>query len=68
MDERKNRTPWAPEPAAGRGDAGQAAKSPAKGAAAKDAAKAKPAEIGGPKGPEPTRSGDWERGGICVDF
>lgn len=28
----------------------------------------KPKEIGGPKGPEPTRYGDWERGGICVDF
>jgi hypothetical protein len=28
----------------------------------------KPAEIGGPSGPEPTRYGDWERGGRCVDF
>ena len=28
----------------------------------------KPKEIGGPKGPEPTRYGDWERGGLCVDF
>ena len=25
-------------------------------------------EIGGPKGLEPTRYGDWERGGRCVDF
>ena len=25
-------------------------------------------EIGGPKGPEPTRYGDWERKGICYDF
>jgi len=25
-------------------------------------------EIGGPAGPEPTRYGDWERKGICVDF
>ena len=25
-------------------------------------------ELGGPKGPEPTRSGDWERKGIAVDF
>ena len=25
-------------------------------------------EIGGPKGPEPTRYGDWERKGRCVDF
>lgn len=28
----------------------------------------KPAEIGGPKGPEPTRYGDWEINGKCVDF
>lgn len=25
-------------------------------------------EKGGPKGPEPTRYGDWERKGIAVDF
>lgn len=25
-------------------------------------------EIGGPKGPEPTRYGDWERRGRCIDF
>jgi len=28
----------------------------------------RPLEIGGPKGPEPTRYGDWERAGRCVDF
>ncbi len=28
----------------------------------------KPAETGGPKGLEPTRYGDWERAGRCVDF
>lgn len=28
----------------------------------------KPKEFGGPKGPEPTRYGDWERKGRCVDF
>ena len=27
-----------------------------------------PKEIGGPKGEEPTRFGDWERGGRAVDF
>ncbi|MDJ0833447.1 MAG: DUF1674 domain-containing protein [Gammaproteobacteria bacterium] len=27
-----------------------------------------PQEIGGPKGPEPTRYGDWERKGRCIDF
>lgn len=25
-------------------------------------------EFGGPKGPEPTRYGDWERKGIVSDF
>ena len=25
-------------------------------------------EVGGPEGLEPTRYGDWERKGICVDF
>lgn len=27
-----------------------------------------PEEIGGPSGPEPTRYGDWERNGRCIDF
>ncbi len=37
---------------------------------APDAAKAgeRPKEFGGPKGPEPTRYGDWERKGRAVDF
>ena len=25
-------------------------------------------ELGGPKGLDPTRYGDWERKGICYDF
>jgi len=25
-------------------------------------------EVGGPKGPEPTRYGDWEKKGIASDF
>lgn len=25
-------------------------------------------EVGGRNGPEPTRYGDWEVGGICTDF
>jgi len=28
----------------------------------------RPAEIDGPEGPEPTRYGDWERKGRCIDF
>jgi len=27
-----------------------------------------PTEVGGPKGPEPTRYGDWEQKGRCTDF
>ena len=29
---------------------------------------AKLKEIGGPRGPEPTRYGDWEKKGRCIDF
>ncbi|KAL0358878.1 UNVERIFIED_CONTAM: Succinate dehydrogenase assembly factor 4, mitochondrial [Sesamum angustifolium] len=25
-------------------------------------------EVGGPRGPEPTRYGDWEKNGRCYDF
>ena len=34
------------------------------------AANAKPAEkeYQGPKGPEPTRYGEWEKAGRCIDF
>lgn len=34
----------------------------------KSTAPQKKGEIGGPKGPEPTRFGDWETGGRCSDF
>jgi hypothetical protein len=27
-----------------------------------------PKEIGGRKGPDPTRYGDWEKNGRCIDF
>jgi len=30
--------------------------------------KKKQTEIGGPQGPEPTRYGDWEKKGRCIDF
>jgi len=42
----------------------KAAEANAKSAAAKPAAK----EFQGPKGPEPTRYGDWENKGIASDF
>ncbi len=31
-------------------------------------AASRPPESGGQKGPEPTRYGDWEKGGIVSDF
>lgn len=36
--------------------------------AAQDKTPAAPKEIQGPKGPEPTRFGDWEVKGIASDF
>jgi hypothetical protein len=45
------------------------AEAQARRAAAEAEAKVeRPAEHQGPKGPEPTRFGDWERKGIASDF
>lgn len=42
---------------------------PATGVAPKATADDPPAtEIGGRGGPEPTRYGDWEKNGRCIDF
>ena len=41
------------------------------GRKAREAAAAKgkpPKETGGPEGLEPTRYGDWEKAGRCIDF
>ena len=35
---------------------------------AAETAKNRPRELQGPKGPEPTRYGDWENKGIASDF
>jgi hypothetical protein len=35
---------------------------------AEEAAGPRPKEVNGPKGPEPTRYGDWEKKGIASDF
>jgi hypothetical protein len=45
-----------------------AAESPAAGTAAAACEVAAPREIGGREGPEPTRFGDWEKHGRCIDF
>lgn len=42
---------------------------PADAPAADQAAEApRPVEIGGRDGPDPTRYGDWEKNGRCIDF
>jgi hypothetical protein len=41
---------------------------PADAAKPKEIAREIAREIGGPKGPEPTRYGDWERNGRVSDF
>ena len=51
-------------PSATEAGAGAAASAPA---AARES-QPTPREIGGPAGPEPTRFGDWERKGRCIDF
>ena len=43
-------------------------KRPAEPPSARPAPKPMPREIGGVKGPEPTRYGDWEHKGRCTDF
>jgi hypothetical protein len=56
-------------PASDSADAGQA--SPRTANDAPESAAVDPStveEIGGPSGPEPTRYGDWERKGRCIDF
>jgi hypothetical protein len=36
--------------------------------AAPAASLTRPRELGGRAGPEPTRFGDWEKNGRCIDF
>ncbi|MDX1518408.1 MAG: DUF1674 domain-containing protein [Woeseiaceae bacterium] len=47
-------------------DAGPRTVTPTESGDAKD--ESQPREIGGRKGPDPTRFGDWEKGGRCIDF
>ena len=48
--------------------AAERAKAEAEARRAKESKPQLPPELGGPKGPEPTRYGDWERKGIASDF
>jgi len=49
-------------------EAAERAKAEAEERRAKQAKAELPPELGGPKGPEPTRYGDWEVKGIVSDF
>ena len=50
------------------GKAGDNAGDAAKDATTRPDGSDMPREINGPKGPEPTRYGDWEQKGRCSDF
>lgn len=60
--------------AAAAGDAAEHDPQRSEGDAGHDAGESVPAsserprEHGGREGPEPTRFGDWEKGGRCIDF
>ncbi len=56
-------------------EAGDAAPTPDPAAVIKDDAAKPPSnskepatEVGGREGPDPTRYGDWEKNGRCIDF
>jgi len=49
-------------------EAGKRARAEAEARRAAQVPQQLPPEQGGPKGPEPTRFGDWERKGIISDF
>jgi hypothetical protein len=57
-----------PKPDSASSPAGTATPEPGSTAAPKAPDGRKTPEIGGRKGPEPTRFGDWEKDGRCVDF
>ena len=61
-------TPPPEQIAARLAEAAQRANAEADARRAQEAKVQLPPELGGPKGPEPTRYGDWERKGIVSDF
>jgi hypothetical protein len=61
-------TPSPEEVAARIAEAAQRAMAEAEARRGKEAKAKLPPELGGPKGPEPTRYSDWERKGIVSDF
>jgi hypothetical protein len=64
MENRSNKPSPSPEEAAG----SQTDHSPEDENDRGDGPSGLPREVGGRKGPEPTRFGDWEKNGRCIDF
>lgn len=67
MSEPENKTPEPPKKVLSSA-AKRALAEAAERRKAREEADAREHENGGPKGVEPTRYGDWERGGIAYDF
>lgn len=60
--------PDAPDAAGAEADAGAGTEDDGGTVSGKASDAARPVEVGGQKGPEPTRYGDWEGRGRCTDF
>lgn len=58
----------APDASAPEGGVPDSPAQPREAASATQPPQAAPREIGGRDGPEPTRYGDWEKNGRCIDF
>jgi hypothetical protein len=61
-------TPKKPLPKTGKTDIQKPAEEPEAGADTGDKSEESPGEFGGRGGADPTRFGDWEKDGRCVDF
>lgn len=49
-------------------ETGESVPEPNEFAADASSSKTMPPEFGGREGPDPTRYGDWEKNGRCIDF
>lgn len=68
MNDRKDKASEAPQKALSPAAQRALAEAAERRRLAEAAAQKMPKEINGQKGPEPTRYGDWEKGGIISDF
>lgn len=68
MDETEANPESRPQPKAPDEPLAFASEAPVETGIEADAPASPQQEYGGPSGPEPTRYGDWERKGRCIDF